>query len=67
MFFYWISKITCIESFKGIGDELHLYVNAQQISLENFLSLHGLVRRYKINEEQLAPLKKIVEDQKLHR
>ena len=57
LFFEWINKINCIESYKGISTQLELIVSCQPISFNDFLNLNGLFKRYKLkNPEQLEKL-----------
>ncbi len=53
LFFAWIKRIPSIIKFKGIGDELHLYIKSNTISNDDLGELIGLFYRYKINMEQL--------------
>lgn len=54
LFFAWLGKIKCIESFKGIGEELHVQVKSKRISDNDLLDLIGIFHRYKLrNPEEL--------------
>lgn len=57
MFFETLLRVSCIESFEGIGRELHLYISSPIVSRYDWLSLEGIFLRYKIkNIEQLNML-----------
>lgn len=57
MFFETLLRISCIESFEGIGRELYLYISSPIVSRYDWLSLEGVFLRYKIkNIEQLDML-----------
>ncbi len=53
LFFKWIKKINCIKEFKGIGNELHLYISSNSIPDKDLLDLMGLFDRYKFDAKQL--------------
>lgn len=54
LFFNWINKIDCIQSYKGIAKELHLIVSSRPITFEEYRNLNGLFTRYKLkNPNQL--------------
>lgn len=53
MFFEWIKRIKCIESFEGAGDELYLDLVDKDLSYEDMKNLIALFSRYKINMKQL--------------
>lgn len=52
-FFEWLNKITCIESYKEIGKEIHLSVISNKITKKNLLEIEALFKRYKCDLEQL--------------
>jgi len=52
-FFEWIKKIGCIERFEGAGNELYLYICADDIHDQDLDDLIGLFYRYKIDMKQL--------------
>lgn len=52
-FFKWLKKIKCVKEFKGVGKELHLEVESNNISNKDLLDLFGIFRRYKFDEKQL--------------
>jgi len=54
LFFEWISKISSIIKFDGVGDELYLYFNTTRISDGDLRELLALFYRYKIDMKQLA-------------
>ncbi len=54
VFFYWISKIKCIEKFEGAGDELYLDLVDRELDYSDMKDLIALFFRYKINMKQLA-------------
>ena len=57
VFFGWIDKISCIESCKGIGRELHVIVADRPITFNEYSNLNGLFKRYKLkNPGQLKAL-----------
>ena len=57
LFFRWINKVKCVKSYKGIGKELHLVINNENISYKDFANLRGIFKRYKLkNIEQLKQL-----------
>lgn len=57
LFFQWINKIDCIESYKGIGRELQVIVSPEPISFEDFRNLRGIFKRYNLeNSQQLKEL-----------
>jgi hypothetical protein len=57
LFFKWINLISCIQSYKGIGRELHLKVSSKDISNNDFINLRAIFKRYKLkNIEQLKEL-----------
>lgn len=52
--FEWLNKIECIESYKGIGEELHIYLKTSSITRREAWNLRGVFKRYKFkNREQL--------------
>ncbi len=57
LFFNWIDKVGCIESYKGIGKELHLIVVNRPITFNEYRNLNGLFKRY--NLENPGQLKKM--------
>lgn len=57
LFFQWINKIECIESYKGTGKELHLVISSIPISFNDFRNLRGIFKRYNLkNPQQLKEL-----------
>jgi hypothetical protein len=42
LFFEWLGKIKCVESFKGIGEELHVQVRSKRISEWAVIKIQGL-------------------------
>lgn len=57
MFFEWLDKIKCIKAVKGVGRELHLFIDSNIISDEELLDLMGLFTRYKFDLAQLNVFK----------
>src|SRR5205823_3117186 len=49
LFFEWIKKIDCIDSFKGISDALYLYIACNDLHDHDLRELLALFYRYKIN------------------
>lgn len=49
LFFNWIKQIKSIKKFKGIGNELHLYIPSRTIPNTELLDLLGIFDRYKFN------------------
>ena len=57
LFFSWIDKIACVESYAGIGKELHLVIKQCPITFNEYRNFNGLFKRYKLkNPEQLKKL-----------
>lgn len=56
IFFEWIKKISCIQSFSGSGDELYLDLVDKELSYDDIKDLIALFYRYKINMKQLSSL-----------
>jgi hypothetical protein len=56
-FFEWIKKIRSIKDFNGKGDELYLYFENNQISIEDLRELFGLFHRYNVDKKQLIIFK----------
>ena len=53
-FFEWIKKISSIKKFKGLGDELYLYIESAEIPDNDLRELIALFYRYKVDMKQLA-------------
>ena len=53
LFFQWIERISAIERFKGVLDEIHLYVEDPNLDYNNLRELVALLDRYKIDMKQL--------------
>lgn len=51
LFFDWLSKIKSVESFKGIGRELHLYIPSKEMSFNDLQNLRGIFERYKLKKK----------------
>lgn len=56
-FFSWLEKISCIEKYEGIGNELHLYVTSKNISIMELRDLIGIFDRYDFAGSQLIMFK----------
>jgi hypothetical protein len=56
VFFEWISKIRAIKKWKGVGDEIQLYLPSSTISQKSLREITALFYRYKINMSQLQQL-----------
>jgi len=54
LFFIWIKKIGSIAHFDGIGDELYLYFETNEVSEDDLRELLALFYRYKIDMKQLS-------------
>ena len=58
VFFEWIKKIECIDTFDGAGDELYLYISSNDLHDNDLRDLIALFYRYKIkNMQQLKKYK----------
>lgn len=57
LFFQWIDGMRFIKSYKGIGRELHLNVSNRSIDFNDYRSIHGLFKRYKL--KNIDQLKKV--------
>jgi len=56
--FEWLDRIESVESYKGIGRELHVQIKSKQIPSQELCELMGLFKRYKIrNIKQLEVFK----------
>jgi hypothetical protein len=53
LFFSWLKKIKCINSFEGVKQSLHLHINSHAIPNSDLLELMGLFDRYKFDAQQL--------------
>jgi len=53
LLFGWLKNIKCIKSLKGIGKELHLYIESNSIPNDDLLNLMGVFDRYKFDANQL--------------
>jgi len=53
LFFEWIQHIKTIIRIDGIGNELHLYLNHQDIPDDDLREIIALFYRYKIDMKQL--------------
>jgi hypothetical protein len=57
LFFSWLDKIACVESYAGVGQELHLVIAQRPITFNEYRNFNGLFKRYKLkNSEQLEKL-----------
>lgn len=57
LFFSWIDKIACVESYAGIGKELHLVIAQSPITFNEYRNFNGLFKRYRLkNSGQLKEL-----------
>lgn len=57
LFFVWINKIRCVESYKEIGHELHVFLKKKRLVFSDFANLVGLFKRYRLkNPHQIADL-----------
>lgn len=54
LFFTWINRTLCIDSFTAASDELYLHLVAEQLSDEDLQELIGIFYRYKIDMKQLS-------------
>ncbi len=54
LFFAWIGRIRCIESYHGVGEELLIEIDADKVGPEELSELIALFLRYKVNLSQLA-------------
>ncbi len=54
LFFEWIKRIPSIIEFRGISDELHLYIKSNIIPDDDLRELIALFYRYKISMKQLT-------------
>lgn len=52
-FFEWLKKNDCIDDIKGIGDELHLTIAADELYDHDLRDLIALFHRYQIDMKQL--------------
>lgn len=53
-FFEWIKRISCIDKFDGIQDELYLYIKNKMIEDSALRELLALFCRYNIEMKQLS-------------
>lgn len=53
MFFIWIHRISCIESYEKIGDILYLYLKSKPLSQLDLYDILALLKRYRIDLIQL--------------
>ncbi len=57
LFFSWIDKIACVESYAGIAKELHLVIKQRPITFDEYRNFNGLFHRYELkNLNQLKQL-----------
>lgn len=57
VFFYWLKSINCINKIKGIGREIQLYIQSNEISDQELRELIATFTRYNIDLRQLAQFK----------
>lgn len=53
-FFEWLKKIDCVDDFMGEGNELHLYIAADDLHDHDLRDLLAIFYRYNIDMKQLA-------------
>ncbi len=53
LLFEWLKKIKSIKEIKGVGRELHLHFDSNNIVNEDLLDLMGIFDRYKFDQVQL--------------
>lgn len=52
-FFAWLAEIECVSGIKGIGRELHVKIESEEIPEKDLKELFGLFRRYGMQTDQL--------------
>lgn len=57
LLFQWLNAISCIQTIKGVGNELQLYIESSAISHDDLLNLIGIFERYRFDAKQLLVFK----------
>ena len=55
IFFVWINKIKCIDSIKGEGSNLYLYLTSDNLTTQDIYDLLAFFKRFKVDLKQLKP------------
>ncbi len=50
LLFDWLDKIGCIESYKGVGKELHVVISSPSITFNEYRNFNGLFKRYRFKD-----------------